>query len=322
MSSFGSIQEGVAGKRGAEARSPEPVARGGRPTAPRKARARPITLLVAGAAALIAAVAFGTAVTIVNLRDMALTNSQRELRNITLVLAAQTDRIFEAAERVQIDLIERFEARGIASSEEFERSLSGHDVHLMLKDKIVGLPHIGTFTLFNADGKLFNFSRSWPIPSIDVADRDFFVAFKSDPRLVAFVSKPIRNRATGTWVVQLARKVSGRNGELIGLVTAAVELQSLEQFFASIALGPDSAISLLHRNGELLARHPHVEALVGQQFPNGIPGASASSVSPTIASSRCTASRTTRSWSARARPLPPRSPAGEPRRCSWPARPA
>ena len=168
MNSFASIQNWIAGERGRR-----PVSRAGRrgvggPAAPRKARSRPITLLVAGAAALIAAVASGTAVMILNLRDMALVDSQRELQNIALVLAAQTDRIFEAAERVQIDLIERFEARGIASSEDFERKLSGHDVHLMLKDKIVGLPHVGTFTLFNADGKLFNFSRSWPIPPIDV----------------------------------------------------------------------------------------------------------------------------------------------------------
>jgi diguanylate cyclase (GGDEF)-like protein/PAS domain S-box-containing protein len=271
MNSFGSIQNGVARESGPEGRSPEPAA-AARPATPRKARSRPITLLVAGAAALIAAVASGTALMILNLRDTALTDSQRELRNIALVLAAQTDRIFEAAERVQIGLIERFEARGIASSEEFEHNLSGYDVHLMLKDKIVGLPHIGTFTLFNADGKLFNFSRSWPIPSIDVADRDFFLAFKSDPRLTSFVSKPIRNRATGTWVVQVARKVSGPNGELIGLVTAAVELQSIEQFFASISLGHDSAINLFHRNGELLARHPHVEEMIGRPFPNSIVG--------------------------------------------------
>jgi diguanylate cyclase (GGDEF)-like protein/PAS domain S-box-containing protein len=273
MTSFGSIQDGVARERGAEGRSPAPSVGVGGPAAPRRVRSQPITLLVAGAAALIAAVAFGAAVMILNLRDTALIDSQRELRNITLVLAAQTDRIFDAAERVQVDLIEHFQARGIASSEAFERNLSGYDTHLMLKDKIVGLPHIGTFTLFNADGKLFNFSRAWPIPPIDVADRDFFVAFKSDPQLTSFVSKPIRNRATGTWVVQIARKVSAPNGELIGLVTAAVELQSIEEFFASIALGANSAISLFHRHGELLARSPHVEAMIGRAFPNGVVGA-------------------------------------------------
>ena len=263
-------RKGAAEDRGAKAQPPDSASVGRRSAASARAISRPITLLIAGAAALIVAVACGTASMIFNVRNRALIDNERELQNIALVLAAQTDRIFEAAERVQIDLIERFEARGIKSSEDFEQKLSGYDVHLILRDKIVGLPNVGTFTLFNADGKLFNFSRSWPIPSINVADRDFFIAFKSDPRLTSFVSRPILNRATGTWVVQIARKVSGPNGELIGLVTAAIELQSIEQFFANIALGPDSAISLFHGDGELLARHPHVSSLIGRPIANGI----------------------------------------------------
>jgi len=270
MSSFSSTQCHGATDGGAEARPPRPVNAAGPSSGPRQARSRTITLLIAGAVALIAAVAFATVTMIVKLRDLALSETQRELQNITLVLAAQTDRIFEAAERVQTDLIERFQARGIASSEDFERELSGYETHQMLRDKIVGLPHVGTFTLFNARGKLFNFSRSWPIPQIDVTDRDFFVALKSNPGLNVFVSKPISNRATGTWVVQIARKFSGPHGEFIGLVSAAIELQSIEQFFASIALGPDSSISLYHRDGQLLARHPHGDAEIGRSVPNGV----------------------------------------------------
>ena len=270
MDLFSSIQHRVAAGGGTDTRPREPVAAAGRPAGPRQARSRTLTLLIAGAIALIAAVAFATATMIVKLRDQALIDTRRELTNIALVLAAQTDRTFEAAERVQTDLIERFQARGIASSEAFERELSGHDVHLMLRDKIVGLPHVGTFTLFNAKGRLFNFSRSWPIPQIDVADRDFFVALKSDPRVTVFVSKPISNRATGTWVVQIAHKVSGPKGEFIGVVSAAIELQSIEQFFASIALGPDSSISLYHRDGELLARHPHLNAAIGRANPHSV----------------------------------------------------
>ena len=270
MDPCSSTQNGVAGTRGGKAQPPQSANVASRLVPPAKARSRPIPFLIVAAATLIAVVAFGTATIIFNLRNRALIGNERELQNIALVLAAQTDRIFEAAERVQVDLIERFEARGITSSEDFERKLSGYDVHLTLKDKIVGLPHVGTFSLFNADGKLFNFSRSWPIPPINVADRDFFIALKSNPQLSSFVSGPIRNRATSTWVVQVARKVVGPSGELIGLVTAAVELQSIEHFFASIALGPASSISLFHRDGELLARYPHVEESIGHAIPNGI----------------------------------------------------
>ena len=49
------------------------------------------------------------------------------------------------------------------SAEDFERLMSDHDAHPMLKDKVSGWPHIGSITLINAKGKLFNFSRYWPL---------------------------------------------------------------------------------------------------------------------------------------------------------------
>src|ERR1051325_1193683 len=191
--------------------------------APHKGRSRPITLLIVGAVVLIAAIACGTAAMIVNLRNRVLTDNERELRNLALVVAAQADRIFDGAERVESSLVQQFAELGVATSDDFERKMSGYRAHLLLKDKIVGLPHVGTFTLVNAQGKVFNFSRSWPIPPIDVTDRDFFNALRQDGGPASYVSKPIQNRATGTWVVHLARKVAGPNGEFIGLVTAAIE---------------------------------------------------------------------------------------------------
>ena len=230
-------------------------------------RSRPVRLIILCGILLIVAIAVGTGIMLSNLRSRALTENERELQNIAFILAEQMERDFGAVESVQTNLIERLRAFGIASSEDYERKMSGYDSHLVLKDKVVGLHHLGTVTLVNSQGKVFNFSRSWPIPDINVADRDFFTALQSDEKLNSVVSKPIRNRATGTWVVQIARKVSGPNGEFLGLVLGAIELQSIEQFFARVALGPDSAIALIHRDGELMARYPHVEIVDRASHP-------------------------------------------------------
>src|SRR6476646_5870551 len=42
-----------------------------------------------------------------------------------------------------------------------------------------------------------------------------------------------------------------------------------EQFFASLALGESAAISMYHRDGTLLARYPHIEAMIGKNFATG-----------------------------------------------------
>jgi len=233
-------------------------------------RSRPVRLIILCGVLLIVAIAVGTGIMLSNLRNRALTDNERELRNTAFVLAEQMERDFAAVESVQTSLIERFWASGIASSEDYERIMSGHDAHLVLKDKVVGFNNLGALILVNAQGKVFNFSRSWPIPDINVADRNYFTALQSDEKLNSVVSKPIRSRATGAWIVQIARKVSGPNGEFLGLVLGTIELQGIEQFFARVSLGPDSSISLLHRDGELMARHPHVESLIGRPIPGGL----------------------------------------------------
>jgi hypothetical protein len=158
-------QDVAVGNSQAAARSRASAPSPDSPSAARPTRSRPITLLIVGGGALIAAIAIGTAAMIFDLRNRVLTDNERELQNIALVVAAQADRIFEAADRVETSLIEHFAELGVATSEDFERKMSGHSAHLLLKDKIVGLPHVGTFTLVNAQGKVFNFSRSWPSTS-------------------------------------------------------------------------------------------------------------------------------------------------------------
>jgi hypothetical protein len=123
-------------------------------------------LFVLSGLLLAAAVIFGTGFILSNLRDHALAERQRELQNVVLVLAEQTDRAFQAVELIESNLIERLQIIGVDSAEDYERKMSGHDIHLMLKEKVSGWPHIGSITLINSQGKLFNFSRTWPLPNI------------------------------------------------------------------------------------------------------------------------------------------------------------
>jgi diguanylate cyclase (GGDEF)-like protein len=227
---------------------------------------RPILLLVLGCILLAGAVTVTTVLVLSNLRNRAIADSERELQNTALVLAAQTDRAFQAVELVESSVIERMQSLGIVSSEDFERGMSGYDTYMMLKDKLSGLPHIDAVALVNSGGILINYSRGWPAPRTDLSDRAYFDRLKSDPPLTSFISEPIRNRATGTWAIYLVRKVTGPNGEFLGVILGGMQLQNFEDFYKSIALGDTSAINLFRRDGVLLARHPHVDPSIGRSF--------------------------------------------------------
>jgi cache domain-containing protein len=205
---------------------------------------------------LIAAVVISTWFILSNLRSRDLANRERELDNVALVLAEQTSRAFQAMDTVQSGIIERMQTLGITSADDYERRMSSRDVHFMLEDKAASLPQLSAITMINAQGKLINSSRSWPVVSLDVSDRDYFTTLKFDANSTLFISEPVRNSVTGAWSVYLARKFSGPNGEFLGLVLGTVDLRYFERFFGRIALGEDSSITLFRQDGILLARHP------------------------------------------------------------------
>jgi diguanylate cyclase (GGDEF)-like protein/PAS domain S-box-containing protein len=228
---------------------------------------RPGQLIVICGILLIGAVMAATGVLLLNLRDRDLAETERRLNGLALVLAEQTDRNFQSIGIIQTAVIERMQSLGIASAEDLEREMSGYDTHQRFRDQISASPHINALVLTDAQGKLVNFSRAWPVPSVKVPDQDPSGAFASDPHLISFVGKPLRSPATGNWVVVIARKFTGPNGAFLGVVTGVMELEYFEQSFENIAVSSDDSIALFRRDGTLLVRYPHQATAVGQSFP-------------------------------------------------------
>ena len=218
---------------------------------------RPWLLITGGILAVF--ITAGAMLSISQSRQRTMQDGSRELSNLALAIAEQTDRAFQSVELVQTSLIERFDAAGVRNRDDFARIASESGVYQVLRDKISGLPQADAITLIDADGKLLNFSRYWPTPDVNVADREYFKALKANANLSSYVSTPVPNRGTGTWTIYLARKVTGRNGEFLGLILGALRVEHFEKFYAAMSLSPFSAISLLRRDGLVLARHPHLE---------------------------------------------------------------
>jgi len=212
------------------------------------------------------AVAGATALLISHLRDRAVDDRRHELKTLALVLADQADRAFEAVELLQTGLIEKLRNAGMQTPDDFRRLMTGWAVHEDLRSRVRSLPQLDAITAIDTEGRLLNFSRYWPIPAVNVADRDYFKALKADPALPVFISQPVPNRGTGTWTIYIARKVSNAEGEFLGLILGAVELAYFERLYASVARGPDSAVGLLRQDATMLARHPHVETSIGTSF--------------------------------------------------------
>jgi diguanylate cyclase (GGDEF)-like protein len=233
-------------------------------------RSGPIRWLIFGGMLLIAAITIGATIMADNFRERALNSRERELENTVLLLARHFDQQLRDFGTIQEDLVAYVQSAGIETGEQFRRRMSSHDAHAMLRAKIGGLSYVGGVNLFDSDGVLINSSSAWPVPAISVADRAYFRTFKTGPRSPSLLVEPVYSRITGAWTTVLARKLTGPNGEFLGAIGRGIEAASFEQFFASVALGEGAAISMYHTDGTLLARYPHVDAMIGSNFKAGV----------------------------------------------------
>ncbi len=100
---------------------------------------------------------------------------------------------------------------------------------------------------------------------MSIADRAFFKTFKSGNAASPILIQLVPGRLGEGWATVVAYEVVGPNGEFIGVLTRAIAPAAFERFFASVALGQDAAIALHHRDGTLLARFPHAQAMIGRK---------------------------------------------------------
>ncbi|MCP3408792.1 EAL domain-containing protein [Bradyrhizobium sp. CCGB01] len=232
-------------------------------------RSGPIRWLVVGGTLLIAAIAIGSVLMAQNFRERALRNSGRELENTVLLLAHHFDQQLQDFAVIQKDFVDHVRATGIASAEDYRKRLSGQDVHRMLRAKIEALPYMGGVNIIDAEGNVINSSTTWPAPRVNVADRAYFRTFKYDPYSPDVLIEPLHSRISGAWTILIVRKIVGPNGEFMGVVGRGIEPANFEKFFETVVLGEGATISMLHRDGTLLARYPHSSELMGRNFKTG-----------------------------------------------------
>jgi len=186
-----------------------------------------------------------------------------------LLLARHFDKQLEDFTVIQKDTVKQIELTGITSPDIFRGEMATLEWHEVLRVRAEGYADVAGVNLFDSEGILINSSETWPVPDIKISDRPYFKAFKSGSAVVPVLVELVQSRFSSGWATVFAHKVTGARGEFLGVVTRATTPASFEKFFASLALGEGAAISMYHRDGTLLARYPHVEAMIGRNFATG-----------------------------------------------------
>jgi PAS domain S-box-containing protein len=190
----------------------------------------------------------------------------KDTKNLAVVLAEQTARAIQAVDLVVQETQGMVLAAGVTDADQLRLRMGTEDVHHFLLDRLHSLPQANSIALIDDAGKIVNFSRAWPVPIVDASDRDFYGYLREHNDPGAFIGAPVVNKVSGAWVIMLTRRVSGPRGEFLGIVAGVVEARYFEDFYRAISTNDGESVSLFRRDGTLLARHPHVERMIGTKI--------------------------------------------------------
>ncbi|HEY1932017.1 MAG TPA: ATP-binding protein [Acetobacteraceae bacterium] len=208
---------------------------------------------------------------ILDLHERALDDYQRDVANLSTVLADQTQRYVQVADVVLQEVQGRVAMLKLDTPEAFHTRMMAPDIQVLLHDRLHNLPQANAFVLLDANGKLVNTSRAPPVPTINGADRDFFQYLRAQDDHGLFVSAPLINRVTREPTLFLARRIDGPDSRFLGVVMASIDLQHLAEFYANIGLPAGESVTLLRRDGLVIVRYPDLAHDAGRRIASAAP---------------------------------------------------
>ncbi len=222
-------------------------------------------VLIAGLCVMVATIA-GAASIIFQARQSEIDTWKVNVSNLSTTLAEHTEQSFKAADLVLQSIQAKADDLGIADDADLRQQMGTRSVFETLRDKMAGVPQIDVVAVVSSSGDIVNFSRTWPVPALNVADRDYFQELTKAAYPGVFLSKPVQNRGTGAMTFYLARQIHGRYGKPAGIVIVGLSSQFYQDFFRAVSPSGAATLSLIRSDGVLLAREPIDTETIGASF--------------------------------------------------------
>ncbi len=190
-----------------------------------------------------------------------LEETARDLDTHARILAEQATRSIQAVDVVMTHLAQRLHNGDLAD-------LSPAALHEVLRGQAVGLVQTDGLVIHDAMG--IARATSWvhpPPAAANITDRDFFQEVRDSGQAGLYVGKALRSRIDGQWFFPIGRRIGSDDGSFAGTVGARGRVAYFQQFYRDALPEAGAQISLVHRNGTLVARFPVNEAALGRHFP-------------------------------------------------------
>jgi signal transduction histidine kinase len=215
---------------------------------------------------LICGVAVSASISASILRTQEIELWRSQMNNYTLTLAEHTYQTMLSAYMALDGIAENIRAEGADSPKVFRQVSASEKIHRMLKDKTESLPMVDVASIIAGNGDVINFTRSFPAPAINVAERDYFIGQCKASGAADFISNSVRNKGNGKWVFYISRRINDSRGNMLGLAVVGISVDAFNRFYEKLGqnLGDGASVSLFRRDLSLLARWPLKDELMGK----------------------------------------------------------
>ncbi|WP_322996177.1 diguanylate cyclase domain-containing protein [Castellaniella sp.] len=185
---------------------------------------------------------------------------------ISFIWFAVTHRIYtereqavEAAMHANANLAIAFEQeiyRTLKSAEQVAAFVREEIVHrgdsLDLKDwldrDIIRDSMFTIVSVVNADGVIVDSTLPTP-PSVNYADRDFFLAQRHAQNDTLYISRSVLGRISGQWRIPLSLRINQADGSFGGVVVIAIDPPNLSTFYRLAGLGSQDLLAITGLDG-------------------------------------------------------------------------
>ena len=198
-----------------------------------------------------------------HLQRTAIADTKHDLTNLGAVLVEQTARTFQSVDLILDAIDQRLKVL------DFSGRMDSRAVYLMFREKIAGAPQIKQVTFVGPDGHTIVSSREFPVPDIDLSDREWFTSLRNNPTTEDLIDKPVKTRAGGDWLILVSRRITWPDGSLAGILNIGLDPAYFEAVYKGATATAGMAITLLRADGTVLARYPESASAIGAYFGDG-----------------------------------------------------
>jgi diguanylate cyclase (GGDEF)-like protein/PAS domain S-box-containing protein len=189
----------------------------------------------------------------------AIENAQSSARSFAEVLAEHTARTFEAVDRTLL------QAELIRQNTSIRDPQSAQTAREALRHLQQSSPVLRAITWTDAAGNFEIHSSNVPRRT-GIGDMPQFTVHRDRSDVGLYIAPPYRSPGVGDWVTAASRRLNNPDGSFAGVVTAPLDRTYFSGIYRAIGLQNSATVYMVHREGRLLAREPHVENAIGKSF--------------------------------------------------------